>query len=418
MRSPFMKLLYPGLALLVVAAVPLSLLLLSNHAWAGSKPEETPAAFTASELFAYPSTLAQQPTTPGATYRANLEARIDAMSGEFARRPEGPASVELAALYFHRFKLIGQVDDLNRALAVIETRIDAKPDDARARLTRAHVLAGMHRFDEARHDLTRADTSAASELHLQIALASGDYESALTEFNNLTAPTADFYTTVLRGNLAMLQGRLDTASALFLRAQQMYDGSNPYPLAWLFTQQGIALLRTGDCKNASRFFFAAVERIPDYYLAVEHLAECERQQGSIDSARARYLKVIEQTGQPEFIGALADLEREAGNGELAESLDARAERAWNRLLEQHAMTFADHAVEFFLERNDPERALALARRIVEHRKDVLSLALHARVAFENDQEPEGCRSVAAFEATGLTPPERGDIVALIERCSG
>ncbi len=425
MPAPLSKLLYPALGLVILAAVPLSFLLPADTATAGSTTDDTdPATVAPTQQTrppppihpAYPSTIRQQPTTPGETYRANLDARIESLSARHVEQPGGPWSATLAALHFHRFKVIGRVDDLDRSLAVIGERLDANPEDLRARQIRAHVLAGMHRFEDALRDLERGDRPS-EELRMQIALATGDYAAIQNEFDSILQPTGDFYRTVLRGNLAMLDGRLDTASVLFLRAQQIYDDSNPYPLAWLHTQQGIALLRTGDCVGASRFFQAAVDRLPDYYLAVEHLAECERRTGRYDSARARYSKVIQQTGQPEFIAALADLEREAGNGERADRLDDRAEREWNRLLQRHAATFGDHAVDFFLERGQPERALGLARDIIERRRDVLSLALHARVAFENDRADEGCRSIESIEKTGLTPPERAELEPLVARCS-
>ncbi len=417
MPESFSKVLYAALAVVILAAVPASYLLHADGA--SASPEAGGAVDTPAEpsLPTYPSTIRQQPTTPGEVYTDNLDARIDSLSARHAEQPDGSTSATLAALHFHRFKVIGRVDDLDRSLEIIDRRLEANPDDARARRVRAHVLAGMHRFDDARRDLEHGDLPA-DELRLQIALATGDYASIRDEFDAILQPAGDFYRTVLRGNLAMLDGRLDTASVLFLRAQQLYDDSNPYPLAWLHTQQGIALLRSGDCTNASRFFRAAVDRLPDYYLAVEHLAECERQLGNIDSARDRYRKVIAQTGQPEFIGALADLERDAGHGELADRLDARAEREWNRLLGRHSATFGDHAVDFFLERGQPERALALAREIIERRRDVLSLALHARIAFANDHADEACRSITTIETTGLTPPERTEIEPLVARCRG
>ncbi|MBY6204225.1 hypothetical protein [Halomonas denitrificans] len=417
MQSALSKRLYAALALLILGAVPASFLLHADGAKASPEARAVVEASGEAAHPAYPSTVRQQPTTSGEVYRANLDARIDSLTARHAADPGGPASATLAALHFHRFKVIGRVDDLDRALAIGNQRLEVDPDDGRARRVRAHILAGMHRFDDARSDLEHGDRPSDG-LQLQIALATGNYAAIRSEFDAILQPTDDFYRTVLRGNLAMLNGRLDTASVLFLRAQQMYDDSNPYPLAWLHTQQGIALLRSGDCTNASRFFAAAVDRLPDYYLAVEHLAECERRLGDISSARKRYRKVIAQTGQPEFIGALADLERDAGHGELADQLDARAEREWNRLLQRHSLTFGDHAVDFFLERGQPERALVLAREMLERRRDVLSLALHARIAFENDSAEEGCRSIAAIEATGLTPPERSELEPLVARCSG
>lgn len=369
---------------------------------------------------AYPSTRLRQPTTSGAVYIGNLETRIQSLTSLLRSDSNHPAATELAALLFHRFKVLGKLADLEQSVELIDERVKVAPDDLAARRARVSILAGVHRFKAAQSDFDfLMDKGAVPEkdtLAIQLALAVGDYDKVDSELLQADRPVDDFDLSVLRGNLAMLNGRLDTASIQFFRAQQMYQGSNPYPLAWLHTQQGIALLRAGDCTQARRFFDAAVQRLPGYYLAAEHLAECEVADGDLDGARARYHAVIEQTGQPEFLGALSNLERLAGNDDLADQLADHAEAGWNALLARLPGTFDDHAVEFFLEHEQTDRAHTIAQSILARRNDVLSLALHVRTALANDLQAEACQSMAAIQKTGLTPLELDELKAIDQDC--
>lgn len=77
-------------------------------------------------------------------------------------------------------------------------------------------------------------------------------------------------------------GDLPGASFWHRSAQDFYRDVSPFHLAWLYTQQGIAILRHGDFKSAQPFFAAALARLPSYYLAAEHLAECEMELGQLD----------------------------------------------------------------------------------------------------------------------------------------
>jgi tetratricopeptide (TPR) repeat protein len=192
---------------------------------------------------------------------------------------------------------------------------------------------------------------------------------------------------------------------LFHQAQQIYGDVNPLPLAWVYAQQGIALLRFGHCDAAVRFFEAARERLPQYYLANEHLAECEARLGHLDRARALYGEVVAATGNPEFIGALARVERQAGRVDVADRLTTQAQDGYARLLREQPRAYAQHAAEFYLDAGLAAAALPLARDNLRWRHDVMSYVLLARAALAAGAGAEACTALAGALATPLRPPE-------------
>jgi tetratricopeptide (TPR) repeat protein len=184
----------------------------------------------------------------------------------------------------------------------------------------------------------------------------------------------------------------------------------------LYTQQGIALLRHGRVAQAKPFFEAAYQRLPDYYLASEHLAECEAQLGNTGRARELYRAVIAQTGNPEFMAALADLEEQMGNAEIAAATREDAEDGYRALLHRQHAAYAQHAAEFLLDAGKADEALALARDNLALRQDVGSLILIARAAAAAGHPAEACAAAARVRASGLAPPEIGEIAAIEVSC--
>lgn len=385
-------------------------ILLLSPAGAQSEPD-------AGQFARYPYTATDYATTSGAIYLANLDAAIEALS-----TPDGAVArpVELATRLYHRYRILGRREDGERALALVDDHLpsDASPSQ---RLRRAAIRAGFHRFDDASADLEAAREQGASEralegLDRELRLAQGDYDSFGAEWSWARQPAGGFYDAAFRGNASVLLGDSRTAALQFFRAQQHYRDTNPFPLAWLYTQQGIALVRNGEFERAMPYLRAALERVPGFYVAAEHLAECEYEIGALEQSRNRYRRVIEQTDDPAFRAALADVEEALGNRDEAEALRRRALEDYESLLEKHPAAYGGHAIEFFIDMGRSERALEIARANRSVRADVgtrLGLAASARAAGEHEM---ACRALEGAIATGLNPPELSDQTDLAVDC--
>ena len=360
-------------------------------------------------------------TTSGAIYLGNLDARIDESRRIIAARDLAVHRVALAGDLYHRYRVVGRIADAEEALVLLDTAIAAEPDAAQAYQLRGVVRSGFHRFDEALSDLDAAQRHGAKATDLastrrEIELALGDYAALESEFDTSADITPSFYELAHRADLRVMQGDLAGASFLYRAAQTQYRDVNPVPLAWLHLQQGIALLRFGKVAEARDFFAAAHARLPQYYLATEHLAECEAALGHHDRARDIYRDVIAQTGNAEFVAALSGVERSAGQAAEADRLMREAEAGYETLLAKYPSAYAQHAAEFFIEIGKPERAYALAQENLALRQDVGSWILLATTANALGQTDAACDARAKVLATGMTPPELADLKVLDDRC--
>ena len=370
----------------------------------------------------WPATPAALETTSGEVYLGNLDGRIETLQRVLDASPRPPLQVALAGALYHRYRITAVLADAESAAALLDLAIAQAPHDVQALRLRATVHAGFHRFAEASSDLEAAqsagaDAASLAEARREIALATGRYAALAGPLADSTRPDGGLYELAFRGNLRLLQGDLAGAGAQFERAQAQATDSSPVPLAWLHLQQGIALLRAGKPEEANRWFRAARERLPEYTLATEHLAETEVALGRLDAARPLYQEVIARTGSPEFLHALAKLEARAGNDAQARRLAARADAAWSVWLARHPGAFAQHAVPYYLDRGQPAKALQLARDNVALRQDVLSWILLARAAQASGDAATACQAGEMARRTGMNPPEMEDVEAGDASCA-
>jgi tetratricopeptide (TPR) repeat protein len=355
-------------------------------------------------------------TTAGDIYLDNLDGRIDTLRARHAAQGQALDAEKLAASLYHRYRLRGALDDAEAALALLQANEAATAD---GHVLRAMVFAGFHRFAEAEAALDKAvaagaDAALARQQRADLLVALGRYAALEDDFAVSAQPVGDFHELAHRADLRVLLGDLAGAERQYLAAQTLYNDTNPVPLAWLHTQMGIAFLRFGNIARAAEFFAAAVERLPGYYLAEEHLAECEVQLGKLDAARERYLRVIAQTGNPEFMSALAGLEDTRGDGKAAAQWRQQALDGYAALIDRHGTTFAHHGAGFYLERGDTARALQLARDNRALRADVGSDLLLAEAALAAGEPAEACAALQRVRDSGLRPPERGEIESALE----
>ena len=398
--------------------------LLGGCAGAPVPAPKTAAPSSATDYFAlrYPLTPEQRATTSSGIYLGNLNARIEVLDAQLQRAGDASVRGNLAGALLLRFRILGRLADGERALDLAAAAAAAAPDIPDLQLVNAAALSAFHRFADAEQALTRAQAAGAAEQNLKsvrrdLWMAQGHYDRLHEDFEHSDEPVADFYELAHRADLRLMQGDLDGASRWYRTAQDFYQDVDPLPLAWLYSQQGIALLRHGHYAQARTFFAAAHQRLPEYALATEHLAECEWKLGNVEAARELYRAVIAQTDNPEFMAALADLEDAADNTSIAATERDNARAGYRGLLARHRAAYAQHAAEFMLGIGENDEALALARENIELRQDIGSLILLARSAEAAGEHGEACAAAARAQATGLKPPELAEIAPLSLSCS-
>lgn len=370
----------------------------------------------------YPLSPQQRATTSEDIYLGNLRARIEVLDQQQALMPSAAVQAQLAAALLLRFRVLGQLADGERGLALATSASQQDPDLADAQLILASALSTFHRFNEATAALERAAVAGADAGRLattrrDLLMAQGRYQELAEDFARSAEPVADFYELAHRADLRLLQGDPAGASQWYRAAQDLYQDVDPLPLAWLYVQQGIALLRHGQIAPAREFFAAAHARLPRYALATEHLAECELLLGRHDRARQLYGAVIEQTDNPEYRAALARLEDAAGHPDRAQAERERASQGYRDLLKRHRAAYAQHAAEFFLDIGDVDSAWQLAQENLQLRADLGSLILYANAADLSGQPRQACAALVRIQGSGLQPPELDGLTRLQGRCT-
>ncbi len=361
----------------------------------------------------WPQNPAQYRTTASHIYLANLDAAIDSLQGHSRHSPTIEQQARLAGSLYQRFRILGDLADALKAETISIALATENPDSITANLTASRILSGMHRFEQAREYLSLGRSAGATAeqtdaLQRQLDAATGltGAETAILKADTMTLADAD-----------LQENRLLDATRHYRSAEFDYRGSDPYFLAWIQLQQGIAFLRYGDTESARIFFQTAHERFPEYYLATEHLAETEYLLGNLTRAEALYSQVSEQTDNPLFLAQLSRVQRDLGKLSVSRQTAARAEAGFDDLLAQRPELIADHAISHFLDSGRGQKALELARTNMAIRQDVSSWISLAIAADETGNIAESCQALASAKATGQRPVEMEELIArLQDRC--
>ena len=364
-------------------------------------------ASTPARLPTTPVFRAGRPTTDARLALANLEGSIESLHQRSkAGRADSSKRAELAELLLMRAQFLGRVSDLEYAAEIAQSIARDEPRNPRALLLRGRSFAALHLFDRALADFEAAERLGADEgsvlgARAAVLSALGRSSEAIEIRTRLAREKADVLSL---GALAVATGEggdLEAARIHFQRAQSVYRDVSPFPLAWIYFQEGKLSFDEGDLPRARLLFAAAVDHAPFYLAAAGHLGEVEAALGNTQEAIRQLRAVATIAEDPDSEGQLCRVLRDAGASAEAESCRERVARRYEKVLESHPEAFWDHAAEFFLAMGEPRRALGFARSNVELRPSVAALELAIRAALASDEGEAAC--VFARRAVTLHP---------------
>lgn len=347
---------------------------------------EPPAAPVAAAV-SKPAVNAAPPVMTYADWLGSYDAALSAKDP-----PKAPASPEeRLQLLLERARLSGDYGDYARAGEVIAAATAVQSLEPFPCLLIARWQFSLHRLAAAEQALAACkrppDPVEAAGLKADLDFYRGHYRQAEAAYRaQLNAQdTSPAY--VRLAQLRAKTGAPAEALALLEAAEQRYHGDSGVMRAWLKLQRGLIYLDRGQLELARALYLAAQEALPGWWLVDEHLAEISALLGERDSAHAAYQDIVQGTGAPEFIDALAALESEAGHSKQAAALLAQAKALYEQRLAQFPEAAAGHALEHFLNnspdlpavltmardnhRNRPygEASIALARALILNRRD-------------------------------------------------
>ena len=165
---------------------------------------------------------------------------------------------------------------------------------------------------------------------------------------------------------------------------------SPFPLAWIYFQEGKLEFANNHLERARELFAAAVDHAPFYLAAAGHLGEVEAALGHIDDAIARLRAVAAIAEDPDPEGQLCRILRESGRDHEARGCKARVAARYSDSLKRHPEAFWDHAAEFFLAMDEPRVALEYAKKNLNLRPTGAAFDLAIRSAMASNDPVTAC----------------------------
>lgn len=330
-------------------------------------------------------------TTAGEIALTNLNGQIDSLDSLASQANFPPARrkslIELLAL---RADVTGRIADLSRAAAMAENMPQEMKDSADGYLIRASMRSALHRFDDAWKDLDEAEKRGAKPVQTQhtrvsILAARGNTAEALVLATKARDEQRSIKTLGVLAALLGEAGRKEEAIATFQEAFDAFADTSPFPLAWLFFQQGQFWERDGNVELALAYYKAALERFPPHAHAAAHAARLS----PAAEAEALLNPLLATSDDPELHTVLALQLQARGDAEAAKKHVDLAAKRYDELGAQHPAAFADHIAQFWLDAgNDPKKSFTWAKRNLEVRKTakayelavIAALAMHDRKA--------------------------------------
>jgi tetratricopeptide (TPR) repeat protein len=245
------------------------------------------------------------------------------------------------------------------------------PGEPAALLLRGHVLHQMHRFSEAESIARRLVESREFVLDFgllgDVLLEQGRLSEAAEAYQKMI-DLKPFYQSYTRAaHVRWLRGDLDGALEMMRAAVQAASPRDPESIAWAYTRLSMYELQRSRLRDAARMADAALEFVPDYAAALLARGRIQLAQSQGGDAVATLERAARLNPLPEYQWALADALR---------SIDRRQDAAAieKQLMQEGAL--ADPrtlALYLSTRREDPAKAVELARREMDKRPDVFTL---------------------------------------------
>ena len=373
------------------------LVLLCLSACSGTPPASQKAQGAVPSTAPSPLSQAELRTTDGAIALGNLEAQI---AGEERLASYGPLTVSqragIAELLAMRGQFLGRVADYERAEDIAEQLVRAAPTDGGAFLARAQARALFHRFGEALTDLAEAERLGLHNdriewLRATIFQAIGRYDEALAIRQRLGEVHADIRSLGAEASVRADRGEIAAAEDLFIKAQRAYRDVSPFPVVWLYVQQGLMWMREDNLERARALFEAAYTRLPAYAAAQGNLAEVEAALGRHERSLA-LLRTWMQEGSLERAWALSEAPFPATTSaegfRAAFSASARHQFSGPPSSQLSGSTAPQHRIEAAAALGRYERAITLLRPLAHNSDDPEYAGQLARLLSEVGQAEE------------------------------
>ncbi|HEY0548872.1 MAG TPA: tetratricopeptide repeat protein [Verrucomicrobiae bacterium] len=285
------------------------------------------------------------------------------------------AAGKLGDTYLQHARESGRTDSHTKAEQWLRAALKWTPDSYPLRASLASALMAQHKFGEAAAmagKLTKEnpESSTAYAVLGDALLEIGDVPGAESSYRKLATHSPGLAVSARFAKLDWLHG--NTAGALSNWSHALsYSNGPAESLAWAHVQKGELLFRVGKLTNAEAEYQSALTLVPDYYAALDHLAELWASRGEWDRARELFAQLAEGTDRPEYFQAVGDVLVAARRHEEAKPWHDRALANYAAATGQGSTAYFHHLASFYADvREDGSTAEKWARRDLELRQNI------------------------------------------------
>jgi tetratricopeptide (TPR) repeat protein len=355
-----------------------------------------------------------------------LENRVQSDPDDFV------AQNQLASRYLDLLRVTGDDACLAKARRAAEASVaSGVPELNTGGLAAlARVQLASHQFAAARDTAKKLRELAPRKIFSfgilgDALLELGDYNEAAQAYEELARGDEnkiDIETRLAR--LALVRGEPGAAREHFnnaLAATKELTTSTPALPAWCWVQLGQLSFSGGDWENADKQYQAALAALPDYWAALDHVAELRAAQQKYGEAIALYEKVIARVPRPELCQALGDLYVFSGKPAEGKPWHERAVAIYLKAAEQANPLYYHHLAGFYSDSVEkPGEALKWARKDLEMRHSIFAYDAMAWALYRDGQFAEaakvmkkalvlGTKAAHFFFHAGMIATANGDL---------
>jgi tetratricopeptide (TPR) repeat protein len=340
------------------------------------------------------------------------ETAIQKAQAEIAKHPDhAPYYSVLAMAYASRARETSDVAYYGKAEETLQHCFAIAPDNYDGLKTKAWLELGRHEFAKALETAIKLNKKAPDDV-----LVYGYLADANTELGNYKEAVAavQWMLNLRAGNIAgltragyqrELHGNLAGALELMQMAYDATPSTETEDRAWLLTQMAHLHFVAGEYDKVEKCALGALALFADYHYALGTLAQVRIAQKHYDEAVSLLAKRYAAAPHAENLFALAEAEELAGQKEEAAKAFAQFER--ESLVETKLADNSNHElIAYYVDHaHQPAKALDVAKREMESRKDVFTLDCYAWALAANGEYRAANAQIQKVLQLGVKDPK-------------
>ena len=247
----------------------------------------------------------------------DTQAEIAGLQGELRADPTNTKALDTLGLaYLQRVRETGDPTYYGKADGILHNALRIAPNDLIATAGLGQLALSRHRFRTALALGLRArkispTTAGVYGVIGDAELELGRYRQAFRAFDRMGAIKPDVASYARVSYARELIGHTGDAERAMALAASAAVGAREAS-SWTHVQLGLLYLNSGGAQRALVEMRHALQLFPDYYLALDGMAQAQVGLGHLATARTYEQAAVDRVPLPQYVGLLGDLDRSLG----------------------------------------------------------------------------------------------------------